>query len=122
MFMKPSEQNSVRQQITPRGGIEGFSVSGATAVAASATPSTLSRNDGFQSNCTGNRKSLLIGIVYFGTPGELRGCINNVINVKNLIMSMGFPGTTANMRVLTDDTRKSDSRPTRRNIIDGTYP
>ena len=121
VFMKPSEQNSAPKQVTPRTGIEGFSAAGATAIAASATPTTLSRNGGFQSNCTGNRKSLLIGINYFGQSGELGGCINNVTNVKKLIMPMGFPGSTGHMRGLTDDTRKSDSRPTRKNIIDGTY-
>ena len=119
--MKPSGQNSKPKQVTPRTGIASFSAAGATAVAASATPSTLSSNIGFQSNCKGNKKSLLIGINYFGQSGELRGCINDVNNVKKLIMSMGFPGSAANMRVLTDDSRKSDLRPTRKNIIDGIY-
>ena len=80
---------------------------------------THSRNGGFQSNCTGNRKSLLIGINYFGTSKELPGCINATNSVKKLIMSMGFPGSAARMRMLSDDTRKPDNRPTRKNIIEG---
>ena len=80
---------------------------------------TCARNGGFQSNCRGNRKSLLIGINYFGTPSELKGCINDANNVKKLIVSMGFPESKSNMRVLTDDTRKPDTRPTRKNIMEG---
>ena len=108
VFMKPAERN-----LEPNVGIP----RGAGALAA-ASPMH-SRNGGFQSNCKGNRKSLLIGINYFGQSGELRGCINDVNNVKKLIMSMGFPGSTAHMRVLTDETRKPDTRPTRKNIIEG---
>jgi hypothetical protein len=32
------------------------------------------------------RKSLLVGINYFGTPSELNGCINDVTNLKNLLI------------------------------------
>ena len=39
---------------------------------------------------SGRRKALLIGINYFGTANELRGCINDVHNMVNLLLSEGF--------------------------------
>ena len=47
--------------------------------------SPTSSGGGLLSNCQGNKKALLIGINYFGQSGELRGCINDVNNIKNLI-------------------------------------
>ena len=116
VFMKPAERMSMAEgPIVPllnHSGVLG------TPQGAGALP----RNGGgLQSNCKGNRKSLLIGIEYLGTPGELRGCINNINNVKKLIVQMGFPSSTAKMRVLTDDTRNPETRPTRKNIIDGGF-
>ena len=46
------------------------------------------------SDCTGNRKALLIGINYFGQEGELKGCINDVKNIKSMIADHGFTGET----------------------------
>ncbi|CAK9781350.1 unnamed protein product [Cutaneotrichosporon oleaginosum] len=37
------------------------------------------------SACTGRRRALLIGINYRGQKGELRGCINDVINLRNFL-------------------------------------
>ena len=54
-----------------------------------ASPGSPSHGGGLLSNCRGTKKALLIGINYFGQRGELRGCINDVKNVKNLIMSRG---------------------------------
>ena len=34
-----------------------------------------------------NRKALLVGLNYIGTESELKGCINDVVNIKKLIMS-----------------------------------
>ncbi|KAL5596919.1 hypothetical protein BROUX41_006405 [Berkeleyomyces rouxiae] len=69
------------------------------------------------SNCTGRRKALLIGINYFGTEAELRGCINDVHNVSNFIMqNHGYK--REDMVILTDDkTNDPMSMPTRANII-----
>ena len=69
----------------------------------------------------GNKKALLIGINYFGQSGELRGCINDVKNIKNLLRSRGFSEDSSRMRVLTDDNRSGSCYPTRRNIIDGMH-
>merc|ERR1711902_157696 len=62
---------------------------------------------GLLSSCTGNKKALLIGINYFGQSGELRGCINDVNNIRSLLYSRGFSGDPEHMRVLTDDQRDS---------------
>lgn len=80
----------------------------------SAGPST---HGGLLSNCRGNKKALLIGINYFGQSGELRGCINDVNNIKKLIQSRGF--RESDMVILTDDQRDPQFHPTRENIIQG---
>ena len=63
---------------------------------------------------------MLIGINYFGQGGELKGCINDVNNIKRLIKGRGFREDPSHMRVLTDDSRNPADQPTRRNIIEGT--
>merc|ERR1712013_281397 len=74
---------------------------------------------GLLSNCRGNKKALLIGINYFGQGGELRGCINDVNNIKNLIQTRGFSDDPSHMVILTDDQRDPQYQPTRDNIIEG---
>lgn len=60
-----------------------------------------------------NKKALLIGINYIGTPYELNGCINDVESIKTrLITTSGF--TNDNITKLTDNT---PVKPTRNNII-----
>lgn len=76
---------------------------------------------GLLSNCRGNKKALLIGINYFGQGGELRGCINDVNNIKNLIQSRGFSDDPSHMVILTDDQRDPRFQPTRDNIIQAMY-
>ena len=51
----------------------------------------------------GNRKAVLVGINYFGTRAELRGCINDVRNMIGFIEPYGFQNTPNTMVVLTDD-------------------
>ena len=80
-----------------------------------------SSGGGLLSNCRGNKRALLIGINYFGQSGELRGCINDVNNIKNLIKSRGFIEDSVHMRILTDDHRNGSLHPTRRNIIEGMH-
>ena len=71
------------------------------------------------SDCTGNKKSLFVGINYTGQNGELRGCLNDVINMKEFVMNnFGFSDDSDHMLVLTDDQSGSHS-PTRENIVRG---
>jgi hypothetical protein len=56
---------------------------------------------------------VLIGINYFNTPAQLRGCINDVSNIKSLLThTLGWH--TGSIQTLTDDGRST--KPTRRNI------
>lgn len=65
---------------------------------------------------SGKRKALFIGINYFGQKGELRGCINDVQNIKAFLTS-NF--RIDEMLVLTDDQSDPSKKPTRANIIAG---
>jgi len=72
------------------------------------------------SQCTGKKKALLIGINYFGhKPGELRGCINDVLNVKRFLMEKwGYK--EQDIVQLTDDMKHDPRRmPTTANIRQG---
>lgn len=69
------------------------------------------------SNCSGNRKALLIGINYIGSKQALRGCINDVQNVKAFLLQHGY--REQDMVILTDDQQNSRAIPTRENIIRG---
>lgn len=62
-----------------------------------------------------SKKALLIGINYYSTPqNQLNGCINDVMNMKNVLMD-AYDYKEENIRVLRDDA--SASLPTRQNII-----
>jgi hypothetical protein len=66
--------------------------------------------------CTGNKKALFVGINYTGTRSELKGCINDVRNVSELICSrFGFK----NCLYLTDEQSDEDKKPTYKNILSG---
>jgi len=71
--------------------------------------------DGFTlSDCSGNKKALFIGINYFGTQAELKGCINDVQNVSTLVCKrFGFN----NCLYLTDDQQDPNKKPTYDNIV-----
>jgi len=70
-------------------------------------------------SATGKRKALFVGCNYPGTKAELRGCINDVNRMRQLISQMyGFPTDSNNMMVLTDDGR-GQGMPTRANILNG---
>jgi len=71
---------------------------------------------GFQQ---GRKKALLVGINYAGTAAELRGCINDVRNMKNFLLSFGYTDSPATMMVLTDDQSDSRRLPTRENMLNG---
>lgn len=65
---------------------------------------------------SGNKRALLVGINYFGTQAELRGCINDVHRMQGLLVQMyGFSPQA--MTVLTDDSHNPQMRPTRQNIL-----
>lgn len=63
---------------------------------------------------TGKRKALLIGINYKGSRAELRGCWNDVQNIKRFIMARGYK--EEDMVVLTDAASDPRSIPTRQNM------
>ncbi|KAI9654320.1 MAG: Ca(2+)-dependent cysteine protease [Trizodia sp. TS-e1964] len=68
------------------------------------------------SNCTGNRKALMIGINYFGQRGQLRGCINDVKNMSTYL-NEHFGYKREDMVILTDDQQNPMSQPTKQNIL-----
>lgn len=42
------------------------------------------------SQCTGTKKALLIGVNYFHQTGELKGCINDALNVQKFLIGKSF--------------------------------
>ena len=58
------------------------------------------------------KKGLLVGINYIGTDLELSGCINDVRNVNNFLLSIGY--LQKNIRRLTDNTIQ---KPTKQNSL-----
>jgi len=67
---------------------------------------------------SGRKKALLVGINYFGTQAELKGCINDVHRMRGILCGMyGFPSSPDSMLVLTDDSSDPQLRPTRANIM-----
>lgn len=82
-------------------------------------PQSFGNNSGmtFQySNCTGQKKALLVGINYFGSKNELRGCVNDVKNMS-LFLNQYYGYSYDNMVMLTDDQQDYQRIPTRQNII-----
>jgi mRNA-degrading endonuclease HigB of HigAB toxin-antitoxin module len=61
-----------------------------------------------------NKYALLVGINYKGTNAELRGCINDVRNVSQLLIKKGFK--EENIKILSEE---HDISPTKKNIIKG---
>jgi hypothetical protein len=61
----------------------------------------------------GLKRALLVGINYVGTPYQLAGCINDVVNMETQLKTF-FPGA-AEYRMLTDTTA---IKPTKANILD----
>src|ERR1700694_2789006 len=48
-------------------------------------------------------KALLIGIDYFGTENELKGCIGDVKRIRDLLVYSGYSDHPSSMVILTDD-------------------
>jgi len=61
------------------------------------------------------KKALLVGINYFQTKAELKGCINDVKTLRGFLIQNGFKESGPTMTVLTDD--NPNAMPTRNNII-----
>lgn len=57
-------------------------------------------------------KALLVGINYLGTDSELKGCVNDVQNVKNYLQNQNLYDS---IEVMTDFTK--DNLPTKQNIL-----
>eukprot|EP00535_Pseudo-nitzschia_heimii_P003180 CAMPEP_0197174868 /NCGR_PEP_ID=MMETSP1423-20130617/1226_1 /TAXON_ID=476441 /ORGANISM="Pseudo-nitzschia heimii, Strain UNC1101" /LENGTH=352 /DNA_ID=CAMNT_0042623869 /DNA_START=131 /DNA_END=1188 /DNA_ORIENTATION=+ len=67
----------------------------------------------------GKRKALFIGINYVGQKGELKGCVNDVVNIKNFFEKNY---QLDEKMILTDDPRtepETNYAPTKANIISG---
>lgn len=71
-----------------------------------------------QSDLSGSRRAVFIGINYVGSQHALRGCWNDVQNVKQFVAKYGFVDTPQTMLTLTDEpTTPSTLKPTRENIL-----
>ncbi|KAL6941693.1 Ca(2+)-dependent cysteine protease [Hanseniaspora osmophila] len=74
-------------------------------------------NTQFQySQCTGRRKALIVGINYFNSQNELRGCINDAQNMFNFLCSQ-YGYSHDDIVILTDDQSEMGRVPLRANII-----
>ena len=62
-----------------------------------------------------NKAALLIGINYINTSHELYGCINDINNVKKILIRQ-YNFNEENIKIITDD---SNDPPTREHIING---
>ncbi|KAF9102101.1 Ca(2+)-dependent cysteine protease [Mortierella sp. GBA35] len=67
------------------------------------------------SDCTGERRAVLIGINYTGHVNALHGCVNDTAIMKNFLQDRGFEDD--NIRILTDDQVGTRLMPTRENIL-----
>jgi len=63
------------------------------------------------------KKALLIGINYYDTPGaELKGCINDVVNMRNMLID-AYGYEPQHITVLRDDALNVVDKPTTSNIM-----
>lgn len=74
-----------------------------------------SGNGQFRAPLAGKRRSLLIGINYFGSSSQLNGCINDVKRMIPLVEYLGFPDDPSSQQVLLDD-GSTHLQPTLENI------
>ncbi|KAH6598426.1 hypothetical protein BASA61_002857 [Batrachochytrium salamandrivorans] len=73
---------------------------------------------GLVSSCSGQKKALLVGIVYRGSEKVLEGCINDTTIMKKFLVQK-FNFNPADIRVLSEDMADTSLHPTRANIIAG---
>jgi hypothetical protein len=66
---------------------------------------------------TMSKKALLIGINYYDTPSAaLKGCVNDVVNMRNMLID-AYGYDSANITVLRDDATNAINKPTLTNIV-----
>ena len=64
-----------------------------------------------------SKKALLIGINYYDTPSvALKGCVNDVVNMRNMLID-AYGYDSANITVLRDDATNTVDKPTAANIV-----
>jgi hypothetical protein len=64
-----------------------------------------------------SKKALLIGINYYDTPStKLNGCVNDVVNMRNMLID-AYGYDSANITVLRDDATDAINKPTAANIV-----
>ncbi|KZO96575.1 peptidase C14 [Calocera viscosa TUFC12733] len=68
------------------------------------------------SQCNGRKKALCIGINYYGSSNELKGCVNDANNMRNFLCR-NFGYNMDDIVLLSDDQRSPRAIPTRENII-----
>ncbi|KAF9306853.1 Ca(2+)-dependent cysteine protease [Mortierella antarctica] len=68
------------------------------------------------STCQGRKRALFVGINYFNQSAELRGCINDVKNIKQFVIER-FGFREEDSITLTDDQQDPSRVPTRSNIL-----
>lgn len=52
---------------------------------------------------SGRTRALLVAINYVGTQGELKGCHNDALAMREYLMRSGYSGEPNCMRLLMDD-------------------
>ena len=62
------------------------------------------------------KKALLIGINYYNTTAKLNGCIDDVVNMRHLLVD-AFGYSLDKMKTLRDDTTNTAILPTKSNIL-----
>lgn len=62
-----------------------------------------------------SKKALVIGINYIGTSNELKGCINDAVNIRNYLLSQGFAQSSIIM--MTELSEDPEKVPIKDNII-----
>ncbi|KAG0296605.1 Ca(2+)-dependent cysteine protease [Linnemannia gamsii] len=68
------------------------------------------------SNCTGERRAVLVGINYTGHANALHGCVNDTAVMKEFLQDRGFEDEK--IHILTDDQVGTEWMPTRENILE----
>ena len=63
------------------------------------------------------KRALLVGINYIGNRAQLKGCINDVCNMRRLLVETFGWTNDDQIRILSDDQRDPEFRPTRANIV-----
>lgn len=69
-----------------------------------------------------SKKALLVGCNYYNTPNQLNGCIEDIINIRNLLINV-YGYNSSDIILLHDNTSPdfiaSDGLPTYANIVNG---